>query len=149
MSPGTPRAAVLLAASLLFVSMTLGASAQQAGPLYNNSTAAPDSGNWTEGHGDVTLENVSYYVAAAGSFLIGDHPDDGGAAPLFAGMIVGGVVVSYLGTSGAGLVAGASMGMVSIAALSQTAGLLPKWMYGVAVLFVAFVGAIIYIRGLR
>ncbi|MDR9411903.1 MAG: hypothetical protein RI531_04620 [Haloferacaceae archaeon] len=137
-------------AVVLILSGITGIAISQTQP-YNNSDANVTHDEWTDGHEDVTIQNVSHYFSRIGTFIIGDDPNDPGAGPLFTGLLVAGFGILVMGTSQAGLVASGTMAVIVVAALSAPAGtgFLPPWLYGVIVLVIAFVAGVIYVRMVR
>ena len=107
--------------------------------------------NWTDDREDPTLSNATHYLTRVGTFVIGDDPNDPGVGPIFTGVLVGAFFMSVLGTSRSGVVASGTMGIMVIAALSTStgAGLLPRWVYGVAILLIGMAAGIIYTRMIR
>lgn len=114
----------------------------------NNTTGRE---NWTDGHQDVTLVNVTHYISRVGTFVVGNDPSDPGVGPIFVGLIVGAMALQLIGQSRSGLVASGTMAVVTIAALSAPAGagLLPRWLYGSVVMLIALVAGVIYVRMMR
>jgi hypothetical protein len=143
------RALLALVVCLASLSM-LGAAVAQEKP-YQNESNDTSLQNWTDGHRDVDLENVTHYVSRVGTFIIGDDPNDGGVGPIFAGILVGALAVAAMGTSRAGLVASGTMAVVVTAGLAGPlgAGLLPGWLYGVMVMLIALIAGVVYIRMMR
>jgi len=117
--------------------------------LYNNSTGTLTYGNWTDGHANVTIENLSNYVSRIGPFVIGENPSDSGAGPIITGLMVGMFALAVLGRSRSGFIASGTMAVVVFAALSLQAALLPRWVYGTAIMLMAFIAGVIYIRVVR
>jgi hypothetical protein len=142
------RARLLAASCLLLCALLAPAAAAQAEP-YGNETATANDDDWTDDRSTVDLVNVSHYVSRVGTFVVGSDPGDPGAGPLLTGLLALGLSLATLGTSRAGVVASGAAGIVVVAALADGAGLLPGWLYGVAVLTVALLGAGIYTRLLR
>jgi hypothetical protein len=147
MRGGAPRAALI---ALLLLSLAAGAAAAQEEP-YANETNDTGLDNWTQNRTQVDVVNVSHYISRVGTFVVGRHPGDPGIGPMFVGMMVAVMGVTVLGQSKAGLVAGGTMGVFTVAALSAPlgAGLLPRWLYGVVVMLIAFVVGVVYIRVMR
>lgn len=145
------RGRALVIASCVFALLALAPSpaAAQAEQPYNTSDGNVSHGNWTDGHEDVTVENVSHYVSRVGTFVVGEDPDDPGAGPIVTGLIVGLVAVSAMGTSRSGLVASGTMAVVVAGVLSTQAMMLPKWLYGAILLLISLVAGILYVRSLR
>jgi len=135
-------------AVVLILSGITGIAISQTQP-YNNSDANVTHDEWTDGHEEVTIQNVSHYISRVGTFIIGSDPNDPGAGPLFTGLLVAGFGILVMGTSQAGLVASGTMAVIVVAVLSAGTGLLPPWLYGVIVLMIAFVGGVIYVRAVR
>jgi hypothetical protein len=116
---------------------------------YGNESADEGRDGWTDGREEWDARNVAHYVSRVTGFFVGDVPGDPGAGPLLVGLMASGVVVSQMGTSRAGYVAGGTMGVLTAAALSGAAALLPYWAYGVVMMIVAFVCGVVYIRMVR
>jgi len=136
----------VLLASVLFAGVAV-AQEQPYGDK-NNTTGRE---HWTDGHDEVTLENVTHYVSRVGTFVVGNDPTDPGIGPIFVGLIVGAMSIQLIGQSRPGLVASGTMAVLTVAALSAPAGtaLLPRWLYGTAVLLMALIAGVIYIRMMR
>jgi hypothetical protein len=142
------RAAAVVLLALLAVAAAGGAAAD--GP-YDNTTGGDEytPQDWSGGHDDPTLEAVLYYASLLGTFVVGTHPSASGAGPVISGLLIGSVALARVGPTRPGLVAGGVVAVAAAAVLSQGAGLLPVWVYGVAMLAVGFVAAAVYIKALR
>lgn len=136
-------AAVLLAAAV-------GAVAGAEQPYGNQSNDTVEE-NWTEGHEEPTLTNMTHYVSRIGTFVVGDDPTDPGIGPIFVGLIVGAMSIQLMGQSRTGLIASGTMAVFAIAALSAPlgAGFLPRWLYGSVVMLIALIAGVVYVRMMR
>lgn len=124
------------------------AVAQQVTPIYNGS-GTPDNDSWLDNRTDPTADNVTNFLTRVGTFVIGDVDGDAAAGPLFTGLLVGLLVIGLAGTTRTGLVGGGMIGVITTAVLSESAGVLPEWAYGVTVMIIGLVVGIVYIRMMR
>jgi len=141
--------------NLLFVAAILlaacaGAAAGAEVPYGGESNETGEE-NWTEGHEEVTLSNMTHYISRIGTFVVGDDPTDPGVGPIFVGLIIGAMSIQLMGQSRTGLIASGTMAVFAIAALSAPlgAGFLPRWLYGSVVMLIALIAGVVYIRMMR
>jgi len=118
----------------------------QVTPIYNNSTPDVDNETWFQGE-DVTINSFGVMLTRIGTFVIGDT--DSGAGPFFTGLLVAGLLVGIVGPSRVGIVAGGMLGTVTAAALAGPTAVGPTWVYGVVVMLVGFLTAVVYLRMVR
>jgi hypothetical protein len=130
----------LVIASLVLLPAVMGLGAADPELPYNDSTPqGTEYDNWTENRTEPDLVNVSHYVSRLGPAVVGGVPGDAGSGGLALGLAVSAFGLLYLGQSRAGVVASGTLAVLTVAALSAPggAGLLPRWLYGVAVMLVA------------
>lgn len=142
-------------AALLLVAALAGAVAPAVAatetPLepYGNETVTNGSGSWMDGVGDTSIDSIAGMVSRVGTFVVGGSASDPLVGPLLTGMIVAGIVVGMVGTSRGGVVAGGVMGISTLAVLTQGAGLVPTWVYGVAVIILGVMASAVVRRLLQ
>lgn len=133
--------------SLGLLGATEVAWASQPTPIYNNTTPDVDNESWLSGNENLTINSFGVMLTRIGTFVIGDT--DSGAGPFFTGLLVAGLLAGIVGPSRVGLVAGGMLGVVTAAALSGPIAIGPTWVYGVVVMLVGFLTAIVYLRMMR
>lgn len=133
---------------VLAVSVLLAAPVAAQERPYENESNETGWDDWTEGHEDPTMANATHYVSRVGSFFVGEDPDDPGLGPILVGIISGLYVLTLLGQNKAGVIASGTSGVIVIAALSAAggAGLMPRWVYGVVMMAVSLVLAVMFVR---
>jgi hypothetical protein len=118
-------------------------------PIYNSRpSGAVDNSTWMDGRQRPSLHNISSYVADIGPFAIGTGGSSGIPGALLTGFLVFGGVVSIVGPSRVGAVAGGVIGVVTVGVLAELT-LAPLWMLMVALVAVGFLLAGIYLRVTR
>lgn len=132
--------------SLLMLSLFAGVVG---GQIYDGESADIDDDSWIAGSEDMTTGNVGRMLGRVGGFVIGESPNNSVTGPLTAGVIFGFFAVGILGTSRTGLVGGGTLGVATAAVLSQSAGIAPRWVYGIVMIIVGLIASSIYIRMLR
>lgn len=137
----------LLAAAL--VAAGVGLAEADAEHPYNGSDGNVSQDDWADNRTEVDPRNVSHYVSRVQTFMVGDADGDPGAGPLLTGLLVGAMSLAMLGSSRAGLAASGTVGVLATASLSQSAGLLPSWAFGVAMMAIGLLGGIVFIRMVR
>lgn len=140
----------LLVLTLLFVFIPFVSSGVRATsnnttvePIYNSTPDPLNQTSWMAGRENVSLDNVSSYIASAPAFIIGS--DGGVAGSLLTGFLVFGLIVSLVGTSRPGVIAGGVLGAATTSVL-VTIGLAPLWMLAVVVFAASLLLAMAYLR---
>lgn len=142
---------VLLAAVIAgFQAVSEPASAQSTvTPIYNGTNTDVNNESWTMNRTNVTLDNVTAYVTRVGTFVIGTETQSSSVAgSLLTGLLVFGFVITMLGSSSAGVVAGGAIGLATASALVAV-NIAPVWIYVVALAATGILITAIYIRVTR
>lgn len=121
-------------------------------PFYENATADPNNESWMAGHENPSLTNVTHYVTRLGGFVIGSGVEAQGgvgmAGPMLLGLVVAGALLSAGASPRVGVVGGSVLFVASVAVLATT-GLLPTWLYAIALFAIGLVAATVLIRLVR
>lgn len=118
-------------------------------PIHNGTPSGiVDNETWMEGRERPSLHNISSYVADIGPFVIGTGDGSGIPGALLTGFLVFAGVISIIGPSRVGAVAGGVIGVVTVSVLVELA-LAPMWMLMVLLVAVGFLLAGIYLRVTR
>lgn len=119
---------------------------------YANVTPTVQNQTWMEGHQDPTLHNTTGFLTRIGTFIIGSGPSAPGAqgatGSLVMGLVVFGSIVYASSGSRTGFVGGGVIAITVIVGL-YSANLAPLWVYAVALMLIALVGAIAIKRVFR
>lgn len=105
-----------------------------------------DNDSYMNNRTNATLENSTSFLADIGGFFIGTNQQtQAGAGALVLGLTVFGSALGAIGLSGAGIVGGAVLGTVSIAAL-VVMGMAPGWLWIVVLFIVGSMGTAAFYR---
>lgn len=142
----------LAVTSLVGVVLAGGAAAQSNNstvePLYNNTTVSViGNDTWMENRSEATIGNVSSYVVDIGPFAIGTGAgqSEGIEGSLLTGFLVFGAVMSVVGRSRPGIVAGGVIAAVTVATLVEVS-LAPMWVLLILALSVGILLARAYLH---
>lgn len=141
------RSTIAAALLLVFAASFVGAAAEETPRKpYGDHDGNVSYVDWTEDREEVTVENVTHYVSRVGAFVIGDDPEDPTTGAIFTGLLVTFFSLGVVGTSRAGLTASCTMGIAVAALLSDGIGLFPRWVYGVLVMLLGLIVAVVALR---
>lgn len=150
------RGGVLLAVLTALVALPL--LATPAAAQQNNSTTVPeyyndsrnvsgDQDEWLNNDSNATLDKVVNLATRAGTFVVaGGGSQEVGA--VFIALLVFGAVVSIVGGSAPGTIAGVVVGVFTIAALAAS-GFAASWLWALVVFAVGVVLSTALIRALK
>lgn len=123
-------------------------SVEEKAPYYaNHSNESAGVESWMDGREDPTLANVTHYLTRVPSFLVGTGSMSGGSGPV--GTVLSGLIVlaAFLGTTigtPVGPVGGTTVSMIALAGLTSV-GMLPEWLFAVALFGVGLVATKVFI----
>jgi len=113
-------------------------------PLFQNTTS-PDTGNWTNGSRNASLDTLADYMGRLPGLTLGGSGGLGAAGAFVFGLLVFGLVTVGTSAAAAGPTMGAVAGATSMGVLTAL-GLAPEWLYVVVLFVLGSVGAAVVIR---
>lgn len=110
-------------------------------PIYQDSEPADQDG-WMDGKSDPTFSNMSTMVSRVSTFVVGG---DASTNPLFTSVIIGLVVAAMVGFTGAGLVVGGTMAVITSMVLAIM-GVAGAWVSTLVLVLVGMLLTVVYWR---
>lgn len=115
-------------------------------PIYNGTTPDVNNESWTQNRTDVTTDNTTAYIVRVGTFVIGSETNQSSVAgSLLTGLLVFGFIITVLGSSKAGVVAGGAIGLTTAFTLVEV-NIAPLWIYVLALAITGLLVTAVYIR---